>query len=77
MCKNSRQLDPKSERGKSRVETATAWLLRATARDIQDGRWIAMDAEQEQFLEDGTFVLRWQLPMWWRGPVGPLWWCGR
>lgn len=34
---------------------------RATVREIQDGRWITMDAEQEQFLEDGTFVLKWQL----------------
>jgi Protein of unknown function (DUF1579) len=34
---------------------------RATVSDIQDGRWLAMDAEQEQFLEDGTFVLKWQL----------------
>jgi hypothetical protein len=34
---------------------------RATVRDIQDGRWIAMDAEQHQFLEDGTFVLKWKL----------------
>jgi hypothetical protein len=34
---------------------------RAKVHEIQDGRWIAMDAEQEQFLEDGTFVLKWQL----------------
>ena len=34
---------------------------RASVRDIRDGRWIAMDAEQEQFLEDGTFVLKWEL----------------
>jgi hypothetical protein len=34
---------------------------RASVRDLQDGRWIAMDAEQEQFLEDGTFVLKWEL----------------
>jgi hypothetical protein len=27
---------------------------------IQDGRWIAGDYEQEQFLDDGTFVLKWQ-----------------
>ena len=32
-----------------------------TARAIQDGRWIVVDCEQEQFLEDGTFVLTWQL----------------
>ncbi len=31
------------------------------ARMIQDGRWITGDFEQEQFLMDGTFALRWQL----------------
>lgn len=34
---------------------------RGTARVIQDGRWIAGDYEQDQFLDDGTFVLKWQL----------------
>jgi hypothetical protein len=34
---------------------------RGTVRPIQDGRWIAGDFEQEQYLEDGTFVLKWQL----------------
>jgi len=34
---------------------------RGTVRTIQDGRWIAGDFEQDQLLEDGTFVLRWQL----------------
>ena len=34
---------------------------RGTAGAIQDGRWIAGDYEQDQFLADGTFVLRWQL----------------
>jgi hypothetical protein len=34
---------------------------RGTHVDLQDGRWIAGDYEQDQFLEDGTFVLRWQL----------------
>lgn len=28
---------------------------------IQDGRWIVADSEQDQFLDDGTFVLTWQL----------------
>jgi hypothetical protein len=28
---------------------------------IQDGLWIVGDYEQEQFLSDGTFVLKWQL----------------
>jgi hypothetical protein len=34
---------------------------RARAKAIQDGRWITLDCEQEQFLDDGTFVLKWQL----------------
>jgi hypothetical protein len=34
---------------------------RATFETIQDGRWFAGDFEQDQFLEDGTFVLTWQL----------------
>ena len=28
---------------------------------IQDGRWIVGDFHQDQYLEDGTFVLTWQL----------------
>jgi hypothetical protein len=31
------------------------------ARAIQDRRWIVLDCEQDQFLEDGTFVLKWQM----------------
>jgi len=34
---------------------------RATSRLIQDGLWYVCDFEQEQYLTDGTFVLRWQL----------------
>jgi hypothetical protein len=34
---------------------------RSASRVIQDGRWIVTDSEQDQFLEDGTFVLKWQL----------------
>ena len=34
---------------------------RGTVREIQGGRWIAGDFEQDQFLEDGTFVLTWEL----------------
>lgn len=34
---------------------------RATFTPIQEGRWFAGDFEQDQFLEDGTFVLKWQL----------------
>jgi len=34
---------------------------RATFKPIQEGRWFAGEFEQDQFLEDGTFVLRWQL----------------
>src|SRR5213083_619527 len=33
----------------------------STSHAIQDGRWIVADSEQDQFLEDGTFVLKWQL----------------
>jgi hypothetical protein len=34
---------------------------RATFRTIQEGRWFVGDFEQDQFLDDGTFVLTWQL----------------
>ena len=34
---------------------------RGVHRRIQEGRWIVGDYEQDQFLTDGTFVLRWQL----------------
>jgi hypothetical protein len=34
---------------------------KATCRRIQGGLWFDCDFEQEQFLVDGTFVLRWQL----------------
>lgn len=34
---------------------------RGTHHSIQDGRWIVGTYEQDQFLADGTFVLRWQL----------------
>jgi hypothetical protein len=34
---------------------------RGVVEPIQDGRWIVGDFEQDQFLEDGTFVLTWQL----------------
>ena len=32
-----------------------------TAYAIQDGRWIVLDCERDQFLDDGTLVLKWQL----------------
>ncbi|HEU4917766.1 MAG TPA: DUF1579 family protein [Acidimicrobiia bacterium] len=40
-----------------------AQLARGVARHhwIQDGRWVVGDYEQDQMLEDGTFVLNWQL----------------
>jgi hypothetical protein len=38
---------------------------RGKARAIQNGRWIVLDCEQDQFLPDGTFVLRWQLHWVW------------
>jgi hypothetical protein len=34
---------------------------RGTARTIQGGRWIVGDYGQDQYLQDGTFVLTWQL----------------
>jgi len=34
---------------------------RATHHWIQDGRWVVGEFEQDQFLEDGTFVLKWEL----------------
>jgi hypothetical protein len=34
---------------------------RGRHRTIQDGRWIVGDYEQDQFLPNGSFVLRWQL----------------
>jgi hypothetical protein len=40
---------------------AAKGIGRGTVREIQDGRWIAGDFEQEQYLLDGTFVLTWQL----------------
>lgn len=34
---------------------------RSIVSEIQDGRWMVVDSEQDQFLEDGTFVLKWEL----------------
>jgi Protein of unknown function (DUF1579) len=34
---------------------------RGVCRTIQDGLWIVGDYEQDQYLLDGTFVLKWQL----------------
>ena len=34
---------------------------RGCHREIQGGLWIVGDYEQDQFLEDGTFVLKWEL----------------
>ena len=34
---------------------------RGKVQAIQDGRWIVLDGEQDQFRPDGTCVLRWQL----------------
>lgn len=33
----------------------------ATHTAIQDGQWIVGDYRQDQYLDDGTFVLTWQL----------------
>jgi hypothetical protein len=40
---------------------AMSGVGRSTSKVIQDGHWIVVDSEQDQFLEDGTFVLKWQL----------------
>lgn len=40
---------------------AQSAIGKATHHWIQDGRWVVGDYEQDQFLLDGTFVLRWQL----------------
>jgi hypothetical protein len=40
---------------------AMTGIGRGTARTMQDGRWIVLDCEQNQYLPDGTFVLKWQL----------------
>ena len=40
---------------------AMAGVGRGKVQAIQDGRWIVLDCEQDQFLPDGTFVLTWQL----------------
>lgn len=37
---------------------------------IQDGRWVVGTYSQEQYLHDGTFVLRWQLHWWPAGTPG-------
>ncbi|HYY07042.1 MAG TPA: hypothetical protein VFA25_00415 [Actinomycetota bacterium] len=34
---------------------------RAIFHPIQDGRWLVGDFEQDQYLEDGSFVLTWEL----------------
>jgi hypothetical protein len=38
--------------------TAVGW---GNHERIQDGRWIVGTDEQDQYLMDGTFVLKWQL----------------
>lgn len=40
---------------------AMAAVGRGTHERIQDGRWIVGTYEQDQYLLDGTFVLKWQL----------------
>lgn len=40
------------------AQTATG---RASHHWIQDGRWVVGEYEQDQFSEDGSFILRWQL----------------
>jgi hypothetical protein len=50
-----------SEGGMGPGTPAMQALGRGTHESIQDGRWIVGTYEQDQFLGDGTFVLRWQL----------------
>lgn len=40
------------------AQTATG---KATHHWIQNGRWVVGEFEQDQFLEDGTFLLKWEL----------------
>src|SRR5262245_3817246 len=40
---------------------AVTGVGRGTVQAIHDGRWIVLDCEQDQFLPDGTLVLKWQL----------------
>jgi len=40
------------------AQTATG---KATHHWIQDGRWVVGEFEQDQYLEDGTFILKWEL----------------
>ena len=40
---------------------AMTGIGRSKSQLIQGGRWIVTNSEQDQFLEDGTFVLTWQL----------------
>jgi hypothetical protein len=40
---------------------AMSGIGRGSATRLQDGRWIAGDYEQDQYLLDGTFVLTWTL----------------
>lgn len=40
------------------AQTATG---KAVHHWIQDGRWVVGEFEQDQFLEDGTFILKWEL----------------
>jgi hypothetical protein len=49
------------EGGMGPATPAMAGVGRGKAQAIQDGRWIVLDCEQDQFLHDGTFVLKWEL----------------
>ncbi|HSJ36548.1 MAG TPA: DUF1579 family protein [Acidimicrobiia bacterium] len=40
------------------AQTATG---KAVHHWIQNGRWVVGEFEQDQFLEDGTFILKWEL----------------
>lgn len=50
-----------SEGGMGPGTPAMKGIGKATFEPIQDGRWFAGDFEQDQFLDDGTYVLTWKL----------------
>jgi hypothetical protein len=50
-----------AEGGMGQGTPAMTGVGRGKVEAIQHGRWIVLDCEQDQFLDDGTFVLKWQL----------------
>jgi hypothetical protein len=52
-------MDPRRRNGAG--HTSDEGCRPSDVQPIQEGRWFAGEFEQDQFLEDGTFVLRWRL----------------